>query len=195
MPQLSLVPLRACVAVGFLFVTVAAHAQQQPVDAVAQRSTAHAVPVPSATAARRTGPIRIDGHVDEDAWSKATPISEMTQIDPDEGKPATQRSDIRFVYDDEALYVSARLYDTAGPAGIRTRLVRRDADMESDWFQIVIDGYHDHLSRAFFQVNPSGVKFDALSTGNSNPDASWDGIWETATSIDSLGWSVEIRIP
>lgn len=67
--------------------------------------------------------------------------------------------------------------------------------MESDWFQVVIDGYHDHLGRAFFQVNPSGVKFDALGTGNSNPDASWDGIWETATSIDSLGWSAEIRIP
>ena len=193
--MLSSLPQGACAAVGLLFLAVAARAQELSVDTLAQRSTAHAIPVPSAVAVLREGPIHIDGHIDEAAWAKATPITELTQIDPDEGKPATQRSDIRFLYDDEALYVSARMFDTAGPAGIRTRLVRRDANMESDWFQIVIDGYHDHLGRAFFQVNPSGVKFDALGTGNSNPDASWDGIWETATSIDSLGWSAELRIP
>lgn len=106
---ISSLTLRAAAAVGCLLTAVAAHAQQQPVDTAAQRSTAHAVPVPSATAARKDGPIRIDGHIDEAAWAKATPISEMTQIDPDEGKPATRRSDIRFLYDDEALYVSARL--------------------------------------------------------------------------------------
>ena len=187
--------LRLCLVAGLLLHPALGMAQRQADDTTAQRATAHAVSVPSATAVRRDGPIRIDGHIDEVAWSKATPLSEMTQIDPEEGKPATQRSDIRFLYDDEALYVSARLFEAEGPAGIRTRLVRRDADMESDWFQVVIDGYHDHLGRAFFQVNPSGVKFDALGAGNSNPDASWDGIWETATSIDSLGWSAEMRIP
>ena len=137
----------------------------------------------------------LDGRVDEDAWKKATPITEFTQSDPDEGKPASQRTEVRFLYDDAALYVGARMFDSAGAAGIVTRLVRRDADMESDYFEIVIDGYHDHLGRAFFDINPSGVKFDALGIGGSNPDASWDPIWEAATSIDSLGWTAELRIP
>jgi hypothetical protein len=157
--------------------------------------TTHVAGTPSAVAAPRLGDVRIDGRINEEAWTRAVPVTNLTQVDPEEGKPATQSSDIRFLFDDEALYVSARMLDTAGPSGIRTRLVRRDANMESDWFQVVIDGYHDHLGRAFFQVNPSGVKFDALGIGGSNPDASWDPIWEVATSIDSLGWSAEMRIP
>ncbi|MDB4914868.1 MAG: putative rane associated hydrolase [Gemmatimonadetes bacterium] len=166
----------------------------QAVDGAIQRA-AHSVPVPTARAVPRIGTIRIDGRIDEDAWNKATPITEFTQIDPEEGKPATERTEVRFLFDDGALYVAARMYDRQAPNGIITRLVRRDADMESDWFQVVIDGYHDHLGRAFFQVNPSGAKFDALGIGGSNPDASWDPIWETATSIDANGWSAEMRIP
>jgi len=111
-------PLGLSVVVGLCLPVAVADAQMQGADSLAQRSTAHAIPVPSATAARKDGVIRIDGHIDEAAWAKATPLSKMTQIDPEEGKPATQRSDIRFLYDDEALYVSARLYDTAGPARI-----------------------------------------------------------------------------
>ncbi|MEO8620668.1 MAG: DUF5916 domain-containing protein [bacterium] len=167
---------------------------QRPSDTTVVKST-HSVPVPAATAAPKLSPVKIDGHIDEDAWAKATPITNFTQIDPDEGKPGTQRTEVRFLYDQDALYVAARMFDTAGPAGITTRLVRRDANMESDWFQVVIDGYHDHLGRAFFQVNPSGVKFDALGIGGSNPDDSWDPIWEVATSIDAQGWSAELRIP
>ncbi|MEP7000373.1 MAG: DUF5916 domain-containing protein [bacterium] len=167
---------------------------QRPSDTTNVQAT-HSVPVPTATATPRLSPVKIDGRIDEDAWSKATPITNFTQIDPSEGKPGTQRTEVRFLYDQDALYVSARMFDTAGPAGITTRLVRRDANMESDWFQVVIDGYHDHLGRAFFQVNPSGVKFDALGIGGSNPDDSWDPIWEVATSIDAQGWSAELRIP
>ncbi len=166
------------------------HAQRNP-----SSRTTHNVPVPSARAAQRSGPVKIDGHIDEDAWARATPITDFTQADPQEGKPATQRTEVRFLYDDAALYVSARMYDSEGPAGIVTRLVRRDALMESDWFQLAIDGYHDHLGRALFQVNPSGVKFDALGSGSSNPDPSWDPVWEVATSVDAGGWTAEMRIP
>jgi hypothetical protein len=166
---------------------------QQTADSVTRHT--NDIPVPTATATRRTGPITIDGHIDEEAWKSATAVTDFTQTDPEEGKPATHRTEVRFLFDDDALYVAARMYDTQGPAGIVTRLVRRDADMESDWFQLVIDGYHDHLGRALFQVNPSGAKYDALGIGTSSPDPSWDGIWETATSIDKDGWSAEIRIP
>ncbi|MDB4889635.1 MAG: putative rane associated hydrolase, partial [Gemmatimonadetes bacterium] len=108
-----------------LSLLAAAAQAQRPTDTSVVRST-HVVAVPSATAAPRLGPIKIDGRIDEEAWSKATPITDFTQIDPEEGKPGTQRTEVRFLYDDAALYVAARMFDTAGPSGITTRLVRRD---------------------------------------------------------------------
>jgi hypothetical protein len=158
-------------------------------------TSSHRVPVPTAAAVERVGSVVIDGRLDEEGWSKATPITEFTQIDPQEGKPGTQRTDVRFLFDNEALYVGARMFEKNGPKDIVTRLVRRDANMESDYFEVVIDAYHDHLGRAFFDVNPSGVKFDALGVGTSYPDGSWDAIWEAGTHIDSLGWTAELRIP
>ncbi len=133
----------------------------------------HTLPVPSVTAVRRTGRIVLDAKLDEEAWTHASPITAFTQTDPDEGKPASQRTEVRFLYDDEALYVGAKMYDTMGAAGVTTRLVRRDASFDSDYLELVIDGYHDHLSRAFFDVNPSGAKSDQIGVGTSCCDASW----------------------
>jgi hypothetical protein len=155
----------------------------------------HTLPSPTAQAARRNGPVVIDARLDEPAWQAAPPVTEFTQTDPNEGKPATQRTEVRFLFDEAALYVGAKMYDSLGGAGVRTRLVRRDANFDSDWFQIVIDGYHDHLGRAFFIVNPSGAKQDQIGVGNSCCDGSWDPIWEAATHIDPDGWTAEIRIP
>lgn len=155
----------------------------------------HRVAVPTATAARRSGRIILDAKLDEAAWKDALPVTDFRQVDPDEGKPATQRTDVRFIFDGEALYVGARMYDTEGSRGVTTRLVRRDANFDSDFFEIVLDGYHDHLSRAFFDVNPSGSKNDYIGMGTSCCDSGWDPVWEAATSIDADGWTAEIRIP
>jgi hypothetical protein len=155
----------------------------------------HAVAVPSAHATRRSSALTLDGSLDDAVWQSATPVTEFTQVDPDEGQPATQRTEMRFLFDDGALYVGAKMYDTEGRAGVRTSLVRRDAQFNSDYVEIVIDGFHDHLGRAFFQVNPSGSKFDMLGIGTSCCDEGWDPIWEAATRIDDDGWSAEIRIP
>ena len=158
-------------------------------------SAGHTVPVPSAHAARRSTAIALDGKLDDAAWQAATPVSEFTQVDPTEGQPATQRTEMRFLFDEGALYVGAKMYDTEGRAGVRTSLVRRDASFNSDFIEIVIDGFHDHLGRAFLQVNPSGSKFDMLGIGTSCCDSGWDPIWEAATRIDDDGWSAELRIP
>ncbi len=184
-------PLLACAPLA-----IAAQATPVPAGApAAPLPYGHAVPAPSVVAVHRNGAVAIDGKLDEAAWAAATPITDFTQIDPDEGKPASQRTEVRFLYDDDALYVGARMWDTAGAAGIKTRLVRRDANFDSDYFEIVIDGYHDHLSRAFFDLNPSGSKGDQIGIGTSCCDNSWDPIWEAATRIDSTGWTAEIRIP
>lgn len=155
----------------------------------------HKLAVPSAVAVRRTGPVTLDATLDEDAWKAATPITEFRQIDPNEGQPASQRTEVRFLYDDDALYIGAKMFDAAGAAGVTTRLVRRDASFDSDYLELVIDGYHDHLSRAFFDINPAGSKGDYIGLGTACCDASWDPVWEAATRIDADGWTAEIRIP
>ncbi len=155
----------------------------------------HPTPPPEVRAASATGGINLDGALTESAWAQAPAATDFRQSQPNEGEPATQRTEVRFVYDDEALYVGARMFDDLGAAGVQTRLVRRDAYPESDLLTIVFDTYHDHLARTEFSINPSGVKGDAIGPGGANPDASWDPVWQAATAIDSLGWTAELRIP
>src|SRR5689334_4391010 len=86
----------------------------------------HKVAVPTAMAVKRNGAIVMDGKLDEAAWQAATPITDFRQIDPKEGQPGTQRTEVRFLYADDALYVGAKMHDTEGGKGVMTRLVRRD---------------------------------------------------------------------
>ncbi len=151
---------------------------------------------PVAAAMRLTGAaIHLDGRLDEPVWEQAEPITSFTQTVPHEGDPATERTEVRVVYDDEAVYVAARLFDS-DPAGIRSQLARRDAYTEADRFEAAFDSYHDHNSSFVFGVNPSAVKTDHLiGQDGYSYDEGWDPVWDVATSRDSLGWTVEMRIP
>jgi len=149
---------------------------------------------PEVRAVQLREPIHLDGKLDEGVWRTAPAATGLRQAQPHSGDSATQRTEVRFAYDDAAIYVGARMYDDSGARGVRTRLVRRDADMNSDYFEVIFDTYHDHIGRLFFQVNPSGVKQDANGLGG-GADPSWDPVWEVATNIDSLGWTAELRIP
>ena len=149
---------------------------------------------PSAQAAAITGEISLDGRLDESAWVAVAPATAFVQQDPHEGQPATQRTEMRFLYDNDALYIGARMYDELGAAGVRTRLARRDDTSDGDNVMFVFDTFHDHTGRTILQVTPAGVKYDA-GQASSFADPSWDPVWEVATEIDSLGWTAEIRIP
>ena len=191
--------LSLCVA-SALLLPVSSWAQTATLDEHTQR--------PTAVATRLTGGITLDGRLDEPAWAQAAPVSALTQLDPDEGAPASEPSDVRILYDGQALYVGARLRDSRRPT---SRLVRRDAYViDSDWLSVAIDSYHDHLSAYRFSVNPAGVRRDELfissgRTVSSNTvavadrgglaDQSWDPVWETATTTSDSGWVAEIRIP
>ena len=161
------------------------------------RSGVHAVPPRTLPAVLVSRTITVDGRLDDEGWRVVEPATDFTQSLPDEGKPATLRTEIRFVYDDEALYVGARMFDPLGAQGVRSRMTRRDrtSEADSDMLTFTFDPFHDHLSRVLFEVAPSGVKGDALGPGGVNPDYSWDPVWQVATSIDSLGWVAEARIP
>jgi len=145
-------------------------------------------------AVRVNSPPRIDGRVDDKAWSRAQPISDFTQEEPENGEAPTESTKVWVVYDDQALYVAVRAYDSE-PNKIVGRLTRRDQWSESDWIFIAIDSRHDHQTGFAFGVNPAGVKIDAYLYNDTREDESWDAVWDAETSIDSLGWCVEFKIP
>jgi len=159
----------------------------------------HPTPPPEVRAVPLQGQFKLDGRLDDPVWQIAQPATGLRQSQPlhtgdSVGLPAIERTEVRFAFDDAALYVGARMYDDSGATGVRTRLARRDADVSSDYFQVIFDTYHDHIGRLFFWVNPSGVKQDANGLGGGG-DPSWDPVWEVQTTIDSLGWTAEMRIP
>ena len=148
---------------------------------------------PQAAATRTSQPIRIDGSLDDAAWAAATPITEFRQLDPQEGQPATERTEVRVLYDDQALYIGARLHDRQR---VSSRLGRRDMGMSaSDWLTVILDTNHDHRTAVGFEVNPSGVRRDQTRSGDGNEDDSWDPVWEAETSVSDSGWTAELRIP
>ncbi|RME23154.1 MAG: hypothetical protein D6806_11735, partial [Deltaproteobacteria bacterium] len=145
-------------------------------------------------AARADPPPRIDGNGADPAWRAARPSRGMTQSYPNPGKPASLATEIRILYDDQALYVLARMYDPE-PERILARITRRDRWIDSDWFEVDIDSRLDMRNGFFFAVNASGVQMDGLWFDENEQSTDWDGVWSSAVSIDKDGWLVEMRIP
>src|SRR5881628_1136087 len=168
--------------------------QSPDTGAAALRHADGRVP-PTMTAERVRRPPTLDGRLDDPAWAGAVPIRGFTETDPDEGKAASESTTVMLLYDADAIYVGARLYDDA-PAKISSRLGRRDDNTQSDVFYVDFDSYHDHRTAFEFAVNPAGVKLDDLCSNDFFiGDRSWDPVWEVATATDSIGWVVEMRIP
>jgi len=154
----------------------AARTLPSPVNAPLARTISRAV--------RISETMCIDGRLDEAAWKSAPVTDTFTQLDPDEGKPASHRTEVRVLYDASALYVDVRLHDAGQIIG---RLGRRDMSLgDSDWFGLMIDSYHDLRTAFGFDVNPAGVKRDEIKTIDSDGN-SWDAVWDAATSVDSTG--------
>ena len=151
---------------------------------------------PVLQASRASAGIRVDGRLDDDAWAQADTATGFVQQRPTPGAAASQRTVVRVVYDDAALYVAARMYDDR-PDSIAAPLARRDvaSGLYSDWFDVLVDSYHDKRTGFRFAVNPRGVRRDVYHSNDANEDASWDPVWEVATAVDSAGWTAEFRIP
>jgi hypothetical protein len=155
----------------------------------------HALPSPRVRAIRRDAPVELDGRLDEAIWRQAPTATNFRQAQPKIGDPAIQRTEIRIVFDDDALYVGARMFDDQGAAGVRSQLARRDQETSnSDNIQVIFDTYHNHIGRTIFTVTPSGSRQDA-GQATEFADPSWDPVWEVKAAIDSLGWTAELRIP
>lgn len=145
------------------------------------------------TAYRLQTPLVVDGILNESVYQNV-PVSRFIQKDPDEGKPASEKSEVWVSYDDYNIYFSGRFFDS-NPDSIDATLMRRDNVIESDWIWIYLDPYNDDRTGYFFAVNAGGSVCDGILFNDSWDDNSWDGIWEKKTTIDKNGWNVEIRIP
>ena len=134
----------------------------------------------------------IDGRIEPGLWSQAPEIAGLQQQRPDNGEAATESTQVWILFDDDALYVAARLH----ARNVVTRVVaRRDTYVECDWFGLLLDPLHDRRSGCEFFVNPDGVQYDAVISNDTQEDTSWDAVWQSAVSVDAGGWSAEMRIP
>ncbi len=137
----------------------------------------------------------VDGILNDNVWKFAQPATDFIQRDPDEGKPASEQTEIRVLYDDEALYIGAMMYNSQ-PDQIVARLSRRDNVIETDRVAVFIDSFHDHQNGYEFTFNAAGGKIDILLYDDANKeDKSWDAVWDVHTRILPNGWSAEVRIP
>ena len=177
----------------YIALLFAATLSLRPAFAAGQSPAGHAA-VPVVQAIRMTTPIVLDGNLDDAAWSQAPAATEFIQREPDEGKPATERTELRVAYDATSLYVGVRLHDRE-PGRIARQLARRDREAEADAFWLFLDPHHDHLTGASFSVSAAGVQRDSTIFNDSWQDDSWDAVWESAVTIDTGGWTVEMRIP
>ena len=179
-----------CIISGSMALAVPSFAQQPTLD----YSTAHLER--RLNAVRATGPITLDGALDEAAWTGAPLATNFIQNDPREGAPATFDTEVRVLYDDDALYFGVFAKD-AEPGQLIVNDLKKDYNTGgSDGFTVILDTFHDGRNGYQFATNPAGAKWDAqmANEGREN-NANWDGIWDVATTIAELGWYAEIRIP
>lgn len=143
-------------------------------------------------AVRVATPPAIDGDLSDGAWKSAPELMELIQRDPDENEPPSEVTSIRIVYDDDAIYFGVRLDDRMPVTSV---VGRRDDEVFTDSFHVLLDPHHDHRSGAKFSVSSANVQADAVLYNDTREDSDWDAVWSSATKISPAGWTLEMRIP
>lgn len=173
------IPITFIALLAMMFVSMQTEGQETRKQAEAYRTSA----VPT-----------IDGVLDEAEWKNSIPADEFFQYDPYNGPPASNKTEVRIMYDDKALYIGAMMYDNS-PDSILTELGFRDAhNLNADYVSINLNTYNDGLNVVTFGVTASGVQFDQKEI-NDDDDRSWNAVWLSKVSINEQGWVAEIKIP
>jgi len=147
-------------------------------------------------AVRLVEPIVVDGRLDDAAYDRVPAVASFVQQEPEEGKPATEPTEVWIFFDDATLYVTARCWDSH-PERIVTNELRRGnvGISRGDNLTVVLDTFYDRRNGFFFQTNPLGGVYDSLVTDERNENIDWDTVWDTHSAFFENGWSVEIAIP
>ncbi len=178
------------IAIGILLWSVPAATAGQQID----YQTAHLER--QLTAVRTSGPLTIDGVLDEADWNAAPVAKDFIQSEPNEGAKATFDTEVRILYDDSYLYFGVKAFDPEPSKLIITDLTRDYNTRSVDSFGIVLDTFHDRRNSYMFHTNPAGAKFDGQSFNEGQAfDRNWDGVWHTRARVTEDGWVAEIAIP
>ena len=153
--------------------------------------------LPRMSAHRISEEIKIDGVLDEPIWQDVEPIRQLYQIQPDEGEPVTEPSEIRIMYDDQKLYFGFIFYDSEMDKIVANDMRRDSPGLRSnDYGFLLLDTYNDRRNAVFFRFTPmSGMEDSAVSDSGSTRNGSWDIVWECRCEINEDNWTVEIAIP
>ncbi|HNW00334.1 MAG TPA: DUF5916 domain-containing protein [Chitinophagales bacterium] len=152
------------------------------------------IPKPTLPATKITLAPKIDGKLDDAAWQNAPVATLDITFLPEFGKTPSQRTEVKVVYDNEAIYVAAMMYDPE-PDKINRQLCERDGYSNADNFVVGFDTYNDDINGYRFTVTAAGVQKDQRFGLNSNGDMSWDAVWESDIYFTEDGWSCELKIP
>lgn len=191
-----------CLTLGLLCLAVGANAQNsyksnKLIDSLKEQNIRSGrVASPSISAFKLTEQSRLvlDGLIKEEIWKGIPTATQFTQRSPNDGSPATQRTEASVLYTDSHIYVGIKAFDTA-PDSIIAPLFRRDGYETSDWVTVAFDSYNDKRTAFVFAVNPRGVQRDFMIINDTNEDDTWDAVWEAKAQKTDYGWSVEMKIP
>src|SRR5262245_11552243 len=189
---------------SIVLISAPAAAEQQPAPALNNEAPSSVANIDYNTArlerrlmaVRSTGPIELDGALGEPDWEKAPIATHFIQNDPREGQAATYDTEVRVLYDDDAIYFGVYAKDD-DPQGLIVSDIKEDYNTGgSDGFSVIIDTFHDGRNGYQFATNPAGAKWDAqmANEGREN-NSDWDGVWEVSTRVGEDGWYAEMRIP
>jgi len=180
------------------------------------------LPVGTAVAYGVSGPPLIDGRLDDAAWGQATPMTGFTQREPLDGQPASERTVVRVVFDDQALYVGVWAFDSQPDEIVPGERIRDYEVDQSDNIVLILDTYNDEQNGFVFGTTPAGIEYDGQvanegqgggrfgggggggggggqrrfqSGSGGGFNKNWDGNWTVATSVSPEGWYAEFRIP
>ena len=136
----------------------------------------------------------VDGQLDEELWRDAAPATDFVQIDPVNGRPATEQTEVRVAYNRNTLYLGVLCFDSEPDKWLGYQRRRDEFLSSDDRFMWTIDTFLDAQSGYFFEMNPSGMMGDSLMGGGID-NRQWDGIWNARVHRSEVGWSIEIEIP
>ena len=141
--------------------------------------------------------IQLDGQLDEAVYREVPPLTDFIQQKPDEGAPATERTEAWVLFDSEKIYVSARVWDPAPPSDWVANEMRRDTSQlrENDVFWAIFDTFLDRRNGIAFYTNPLGALGDFAFTNEGSPNGDWNPVWDVRTGRFVGGWTVEMEIP
>ena len=170
--------------VCMLFIPIAVHAQTER-------------ELPRMSAHRTSETIKVDGVLDEPVWQTVEPIRQLYQIQPDQGDPATEQSEVRILYDDKKLYFGFIFFDSEMDKVVANDMRRDSSGLRSnDYGFLLLDTYNDRRNAVFFRFTPvGGMEDTAVSNSGGSLNTSWDIVWECRCRINDDNWTVEIAIP